>query len=279
MNMQRMIVLGVAVIAAAAAAFLARGMLGGGTPKAVAVIMPPQMQTRQVLVAAVPLQPGQILNATMVRWDKWPSSAVDSTFITQDATPDITTATTGTVVRSPIVVGGPLTTSNIVHSDAAGFMAATLMPGMRAVSIPITVESGAGGFILPNDRVDLIMTEQINDQPRRFRAHTVLTNVRVLAVDQTFKQDSDQKVVLAKTVTLELSPNQAQSVIKAEAAGPLSLALRPLDSRPPKLAQATPTSTPTLAAVPPDDDASAPDAEADGSSVDVIRFGVTGGKR
>jgi pilus assembly protein CpaB len=280
MNMQRMILLGVAIIAAAAAAFLARGMLGGSTPRAIAVITPPQMETRQVLVAAVALQPGQPLNATLVRWDKWPASAVDATFITQEATRDVAAATAGTVVRAPIVVGGPITTANIVHSASAGFMAATLMPGMRAVSIPITVDSGAGGFILPNDRVDLIMTEQVSDTPRRFRAHIVLSNVRVLAVDQTFKQDNEAKVVLAKTATLELSSAQAQAVIKAQAAGPLSLALRPLDSKPPKLASATPSGTTpmSIGAAPANDDASS-EAEDDGSSVNVIRFGVISGKR
>jgi pilus assembly protein CpaB len=276
MNMQRMILLGVAVIAAAAAAFLARGMLGGTAPKAVAVIAPPQMQTRQVLVASAALQPGQPLNASMVRWDKWPASAVDSTFITQETTPDITAATTGVVVRAPIVAGGPITTANIVHSASAGFMAATLNPGMRAVSIPITVDSGAGGFILPNDRVDLIMTEQISDSPRRFRAHVVLGNVRVLAMDQTFKQDDAAKVVLAKTATLELSPGQAKAVIKAQAAGPLSLALRPLDSTPPKLAAVTPAKPAGTDAAPANDDATGDD---DASSINIIRFAVTGAKR
>jgi pilus assembly protein CpaB len=277
MNMQRMILLGVAIIAAAAAAFLARGMLGGTAPKAVAMIAPPQMQTREVLVASAPLQPGQPLNASLVRWDKWPSSAVDSTFITQETTHDITTATTGVVVRAPIVAGGPITTANIVHSASAGFMAATLNPGMRAVSIPITVDSGAGGFILPNDRVDLIMTEQISDNPRRFRAHVVLGNVRVLAMDQTFKQDNDAKVVLAKTATLELSPGQAKAVIKAQAAGPLSLALRPLDSTPPKLAAVTPAKPATTDAAPANDDGSG--EIDDGSSVNIIRFALTGAKR
>jgi pilus assembly protein CpaB len=277
MNVKRMIVLGIAVVAAGIFALLVRGMLGGGTPKAVAVIMPPQMQTRQVLVASSALQPGQPLNASLVRWDKWPASAVDATFITQETTPDISTATTGVVVRAPIGPGGPITTANIVHSSSAGFMAATLGPGMRAVSIPITVDSGAGGFILPNDRVDLIMTEQISDNPRRFRAHVVLGNVRVLAMDQTFKQDDSAKVVLAKTTTLELSPAQAQAVIKAQAAGPLSLALRPLDSTPPKLAAVLPAKTVPAATstAPANDDA----GDDDGSSVNIIRFAVTGGKR
>ncbi len=101
----------------------------------------------------------------MVRWQEWPKSDVDSTFITHEMTPDLETALTGTVVRAPIVEGEPLTNDKFVHADAAGFMAATLSPGMRAVSITITTDSGAGGFILPNDRVDVLLSDQISDTP------------------------------------------------------------------------------------------------------------------
>jgi pilus assembly protein CpaB len=261
MNMPRMLILGLAVIAAGAAAFLARGLLGGGTPQASAMMAPPPIQTSEVLVASAALQPGQQLNPAMVHWQKWPKSDVDSTFITREQTPNLETALTGTVVRAPIVDGEPLTESKFVHAEAGGFLAATLSPGMRAVSIPITTESGAGGFILPNDRVDLMMTEQISDNPRRFRARIVLTNILVMAMDQTFKQDRDQKVVLAKTATLELTAEQARIVIKAQAAGPLTLALRSLgdESKP----------APVAANQTHDED----DAPS-GSGVTVIRFGV-----
>ena len=261
MNMPRMLILGLAFVAAGAAAFLARGLLGGGTPHAAAMTAPPAIATSEVLVASSAMQPGQQLNPSLVHWQKWPSSAVDSTFITHEQTPNLETALTGTVVRAPIVGGEPLTESKFVHAEAGGFLAATLSPGMRAVSIPITTESGAGGFVLPNDRVDLLMTELISDNPRRFRARVVLTDVLVLAMDQTFKQDRDQKVVLAKTATLELTAEQARTVIKAQAAGPLSIALRALgDSSKP---------APIAANQPPTED-EAPG----GSGVTVIRFGV-----
>ncbi len=261
MNMPRMLVLGLAVVAAIAAVLIVRSLLGGGTPSVQAMLPKPQIVTGEVLVASQPLQPGQRLDATMVRWEQWPKGNIDSTFITHDDTPNLDTALTGTVVRAPMVAGEPLTSAKFVHADSAGFLAATLQPGMRAVSIPITTESGAGGFILPNDRVDLLMTEQVSETPRRFRARIVLTNVRVLAMDQTYKQDKDQKVVLAKSATLELSADQSRVVVRAQASGPLSLALRALgdDSKPAPVA-ANQTS---------DDDAS------DGSGVAVIRFGVT----
>ena len=109
------------------------------------------------------------------------------------AVASIDEAVKGTVVRAPLVAGQPITNTAIVHGDAAGFMAAMLMPGMRAVSITITADSGAGGFILPNDRVDVILTRKLDGNPPRVEAKTILADVRVLAVDQTFKQDKDTK--------------------------------------------------------------------------------------
>jgi len=266
MSMPRMIVLGVAVLAAIAAIFLMRGLMGGGTSKAQANLPPPtpSMEVAQVLVTSQPLQPGQPLNPTVVHWQKWPKAGIDSSFITQDQTPDLAAALNGTVVRAPMVEGEPITTAKFVHGDSAGFLAATLQPGMRAVSIPVTTESGAGGFILPNDRIDLLMVEQISDTPKRVTARIILSNIRVLAMDQTYKQDKDQKVVLAKTATLELTPDQARLVTMAQAAGPLSLALRPLgDNTPGPSALTRPANDNN------DDQAPA------GGPVRVIRFGVT----
>ena len=136
-------------------------------------------------------------------------------------------------------------------------MAATLTPGNRAISIPVTVESGAGGFILPNDRVDLMMTELVSDNPKRYMAHVVLTNIRVLAMDQTVKQDKDQKTVLARTATLEVSPSQARIVARAQAAGPITLTLRPLGDNKP-VADAAPANA---------------EENTDGN-VTIIRFGL-----
>jgi pilus assembly protein CpaB len=226
MNRSRVIILGLAAIVAGAAALLARGFLGGGTEPSKA--QPVAVSTVGVLVASSNIEPGKPVTPDLVRWQSWPKSTVDSTFLTQDgnATPD--KVVKGTIARAPILAGEPLTNTKIVHSESAGFMAATVSPGMRAVSIPINTESGAGGFILPNDRVDVVVTVQVSEQPRVFGARTLLHDVRVLAVDQTYKQDKDQKTVLAKTATLELSPQQTETVDAAAATGTVSLALRPL---------------------------------------------------
>src|SRR4051812_10628713 len=145
MNTQRLVVLGLALVAAAGAAFLVRGMLGGGTPKAEAKPAS-AIAMSEVLVAGANLTPGQALTADRVRWEKWPTSSVDPSFITHDVAGSEEAAVKGTVVRAPILQGQPITNGSIVHGDASGFMAATLGEGMRAISITISADSAAGGF-------------------------------------------------------------------------------------------------------------------------------------
>jgi pilus assembly protein CpaB len=224
MNTQRLVVLGLALVAAAGAAFLVRSMLGGGTPPVEAKNAPP-IAMSEVLVASTALTPGQKLLPEQVRWEKWPSSSVDASFITHGAVGSEEEATKGVVVRSPILQGQPITNNLIVHADAAGFMAAMLSPGMRAVSIIVSAESGAGGFVLPNDRIDVIQTRKVGQGAV---ARTILSNVRVLAVDQTFAQEKDTKTVIGKTATVEVTPEQAVTLTGAQGGGQLSLSLRPL---------------------------------------------------
>ena len=142
MNTQRLVILGVAALAAGAAALLARGLLGGGTQTAKAMLPPPRPATTQVLVASSDLQPGTALTPALVRWQEWPKSSVDSSFITQSTEPDINHVVTGAVLRAPVVAGQPITPAMMVHADTAGFMAAMVTPGMRAVSIAISTETG-----------------------------------------------------------------------------------------------------------------------------------------
>jgi pilus assembly protein CpaB len=272
MNTKRLVVLGFALVAASAAALLARGMIGGGTP-AVEAKPAPVIAMSEVLVASANLQPGQKLTAEQVRWDKWPSSAVDAAFITRGGGGSTEDVVKGTVVRSPILTGQPITNTAIVHADAAGFMAAMLSPGMRAVSITITTDSGAGGFILPNDRIDLILTQKYGDSPPRARARTILTNVRVLAVDQTSAQEKDTKSVVAKSATLELTPSQAEQVTRAQNQGQLSLALRPLGDSDDAVASNAAANMPAAGNTNASD-SNLGDGEAAGSTVAIIRYGI-----
>jgi pilus assembly protein CpaB len=229
MNTQRIIVLGFALVAAGGAAFLVRDMLGGGGTPAVQAKAAPAISMSEVLVASTNLSPGQALTAEQVRWEKWPSSSVDPSFITHASAGEADHIVKGTVVRMMILPGQPITNAAIVHGDASGFMAATLGEGMRAISIAISTDSGAGGFILPNDRVDVILTRKANGgSGGRGSAKTILSNLRVLAVDQTFSQEKDTRTVVGKTATVEVSPEQAETISAAGMSGSLSLSLRPL---------------------------------------------------
>jgi len=228
MNRSRIIILVLAAFAAGIAALLVRGLLGGGTPHVAAAIAPKPAAMMNVLVANSAIQSGTAIKASMVRWQSWPKASVDASFITESGNPDTATIIKGTVARAPLAEGEPLTPAKIVHADSASFMSAQLTPGMRAVSTSISTETGAGGFILPNDRVDVLMTQQVSDSPRRFASHVILNDVRVLAMDQTYTQDKDQKTVLAKTATLELAPDQVNLLTRSAAAGTISLTLRPL---------------------------------------------------
>jgi len=264
MNTRRLVVVLLAAVAAGGAALIVRGLLGGGTPKADANPRPAPIAISDVLVAASNLQPGQPLNAGQVRWQKWPTSVVDPGFITQRGTLTAEMAIAGTVVRAPIVAGEPITYNKIVKSDAAGFMSATLGAGMRAVSIGVSVVSVAGGFILPNDRVDIILTQTSSDASKTAHAHAVLSNVRVLAIDQAFDGKNQKAVADVKTVTLELTPGQADVVARAQASGTLSLALRALGDN--QTARTAQSGTPAESG---DDDNS--------GSVSIIRYGIAHG--
>jgi pilus assembly protein CpaB len=229
MNVMRIAILGVAAIAAGAAALLVRGMIGGGTPASQAAA-PPVAITTDVLVASKDIVPGHVLSVDLVRWDSWPKSAVSSTFITKDKQPDIAKAIAGAVVRSPLVAGQPISDANIVHAGAAGFLAATMTPGMRAIGMTVTAPTSAGGFILPNDRVDVVLTRELpgSASPKQYESVTLLRDVRVLAVDQTTHQEKDQQSVVGKTATLEMTPDQSEIIAHAEQSGVLSLTLRAL---------------------------------------------------
>ena len=229
MNSQRVIVLGFALVAAGGAAFLVRGMLGGGTA-VVQAKAAPQMAMSEVLVASSNLTPGQALTSEQVRWEKWPSSSVDPSFMTHDAGANEDQIVKGSVVRAPILAGQPITKTAIVHGDASGFMAATLGEGMRAISIAISVDSSAGGFILPNDRVDVLLTRKPENNQSKGYAKTILSDLRVLAVDQTYRQEKDTRTVVGKTATVEVTPEQAEVIAAAAQSGTVALSLRPLNT-------------------------------------------------
>jgi pilus assembly protein CpaB len=226
MNTARIVVLAIAVGAGGLAAYLASG--SDKKPQPAQTV---QLPTVDVLVAKSDVQLGQAVTANDVAWQAWPASAASSSFIRRDQRPDATTQLTGSIARSPFIAGEPIRESKLVSAKGSGFMAAILPTGMRAISTEISPETGAGGFILPNDRVDVILSkrEKNADHPSdSVHSETILSNVRVLAIDQTIEEKNGQKVVVGKTATLELKPEQAETLAQSRQVGTLSLALRSL---------------------------------------------------
>ncbi|MCE9523439.1 MAG: Flp pilus assembly protein CpaB [Alphaproteobacteria bacterium] len=226
--MTRILILVGALVAAGLAAFLARGLVGGQN-KAVAAT---NMDLTEIVVASKSLEVGSKIMPGDLKWQGWPKSALDASFITKEAQPQaLEDSAEGSVARMPLTAGEPVTSQKVIKADGAGFMAAVLTPGKRAVGVKLSADRGAGGFILPNDRVDVIMTRKLGNSDSgipAYRAATVMENVRVLAVDQTSQEDGDSKSILGKTATLELSGQQAETLALAEAMGDLSLSLRSL---------------------------------------------------
>ena len=162
----------------------------------------------------------------------------------------------------PLVAGEPVREAKLIKAGGSGFMAAILPSGMRAISTEISPETGAGGFILPNDRVDVILSRRDREAEKRagIDVHTseiILSNIRVLAIDQTVEEKNGQRVVVGKTATLELAPRQAETLALSRQLGSLTLALRSLvDAN----VQDTPDSE---------------DGNANRRGINMVRFGVT----
>jgi pilus assembly protein CpaB len=224
MSKTRIIVLGLAVGSAIMAGYLAKGFLKRPTQVAQA----PKQETTEVLVAARDIGMGDKIDAAALDWESWPKKNVSASMISQDSDPEAKTNFENGRARVALFQGEPISEKKIIKPNDRGFMSAILPKGRVAISVRISAETGAGGFILPNDKVDVILTRKTAGTERQV-ADTVLSNVRVLAVDQTFKQDDKgEQVVVGKTATLELDLMQAEVVSMAEQTGQLSLALRSL---------------------------------------------------
>jgi pilus assembly protein CpaB len=228
MRAARIAVFGIALAAGGLAFMLSRGE----APAPVVKVVQPQSDTVDILVAKTDIGVGRSVTPENLSWQPWPVKAAGPLFIKRAARPNAIEELKGSVARSPFVVGEPIREQKLVKADGSGFMSAILPAGMRAVSTEISAETGAGGFILPNDSVDVILTRQ---QTEQFVSETVLRNVRVLAIDQTIEEKDGQKVVIGRTATLELTPRQAETLVLSRKRGSLSLALRSLaDARPVK---------------------------------------------
>jgi pilus assembly protein CpaB len=224
MKVARLVVLAIALGAGGVAAMLAGRSEKPPEVKPAAATTP---DTVDVLVAKSDIGMGTSLTPAELKWQPWPASAAGGNFIRKSDRPDAIEKLAGQVARAPFVLGEPIREAKLVDAKGSGFMAAILPAGMRAVSTQISPETGAGGFILPNDHVDVILTKKDSDKNGEGQtSETVLSNVRVLAIDQNIEEKNGQRVVVGKTATLELTPSQAETLALAQRVGTLALALR-----------------------------------------------------
>ncbi|MFH6782078.1 MULTISPECIES: Flp pilus assembly protein CpaB [Methylobacterium] len=237
MKSSRLLLISVAVVTGAGAFIVMSGREPPPPPPSVqpVAVQAPAVETVEVLVAAAELPMGQTVKPPDLRWQTWPKSAAGDGFLQRAAVPGALEDTVGSIVRSPFLSGEPIRREKLIKANGSGFLSAILPSGMRAVAISIDARGSntAGGFILPNDRVDVLRTSRDEDASRAGggdvqTAETILTNIRVLAVGQTVQERNGERVVTGDTATLELTPVQAEAVTLAQKVGQLSLALRSL---------------------------------------------------
>ena len=270
MKPAKIAVICVAALAAVGLALVVRSMGSSDGEKPNAAVTAPAAATTKVLVAAVDLAPGRQLTAADMVWKDWPVANVNPAFVTDGSVPipaaDTPTAAAveneksqankeegaaekivdavvslnspnamdsfvGAIVREEMVAGEPIQARKVVRAGESGFLAAFLDPGMRAMSVPVSADTAAGGFILPGDRVDVLMTRKVDvrngdDVSQRTVTSTVLQNLKVLAIDQATASPAEQNAVLGATATLEVNQRDAETMALARADGNLTIILR-----------------------------------------------------
>lgn len=225
--MIRIIILVVALAAGGLAAWLALTMPPQATASTPVAVQPPPPAMVDILVAKSDLAQGQQVGEATVRWQSWPESAVSPGYISRKKQPDAVSTLNGSLVRSAVLAGEPIREEKLVRG--VGLLAAMLPTGKRAVAIRINAEATAGGFVLPNDRVDVIQTLTRGGQDGTAAENVsriLLSNIRVLAIDQKVEDPKGGAVAIGKTATLELDPRQVEIITASQASGALSLALR-----------------------------------------------------
>jgi len=234
MKRARVTVFAIALVAAFGAVLLAKSFLG--KPKT-RVEVRTDFDTVKVLVAAADIPLGDILKSgSDLKWQEWPRDAASKSYITKSKQPEAIKELADAIARAPFLKGEPITEQKLIKKSEGGVMAAILPAGRRAVSTSISEESAAGLFILPNDRVDVVLTRRMRSRRGGGDEHvsdTLFHNVRVLAIGQAIETKDDKKTAQGNTATLELSAVQAEALALARSMGEISLVLRSLaDSRP-----------------------------------------------
>lgn len=231
MNVKSVILIVAALLFAGGTAFVARNLMGTRPPVQQAKVE--ETPAKQVLVAKGNLPAGTFIKEEDVSWQKWPVDGVNDSYLLKDNV-DVNTIV-GAVVRKGIVAGEPITEAQIARPGDRGFLAAVLTPGMRAISIDVNEPSSVAGLVFPGDRIDILLNMQFtldsaNGQSSTYRpmtSETVLENVRLLATDRNLN-DIEGEPKKINTVTIEVTPKQAEMVKVAATMGQLNVSLRGL---------------------------------------------------
>jgi pilus assembly protein CpaB len=240
MSKMRIVMLVIAAGAAIGAGVLAKSFIKSNRAVATAnsttaePIIIDETPKEQILVVTKDLLMGDKLGEGAIAWQDWPKSQIQPSMITMANRANALEELKDARARYAMYQGELVLEKKIVLVGDKGFMSAILPKGMRAISVAVTDQTTAGGFILPNDRVDVILTRKFQNPAsstaeQLVKSEIVLSNVRILAINQTYRQEAEGNAVTVaegKTATLELSPDQSEVIAKIEASGELSLALR-----------------------------------------------------
>lgn len=232
MDVKKIALLVGALLIAVVTAVMAKNMFAGASaPEANAAVAAPVGP--KILVARKALAVGTIVDAEAFTYQPWPKELMQSAYYVEGSADADPSKLLGTVVRNPVTAGQPLTRGTLVGPQDRGFLAAALGPGMRAITIKVDDDTGGvGGFVFPGDRVDLVLTQEVEgggDGPALKVSETIVRNVRVLAIDQKIDskgEDGKTEILKPDTVTLEGTPRIAEKIAVAQAMGKLSLSLR-----------------------------------------------------
>ncbi|MCG7506382.1 Flp pilus assembly protein CpaB [Mesorhizobium retamae] len=228
MPVSRLIVLSVAVAAAGGAGYVAKNMAVPAPQIIETGPQQPAIALEDVLVLSADVPMGTPLESA-IKWESWPADGVNPNFITRASDPEAAEKLKNSVARVAMYAGEPVRRSKLI-GEGQSFMSSILPSGTRAVATAIAADTSAGGFILPNDYVDVIMTRKTDpaNGGGGFTTETILKNIRVLAIDQTIQEDEEgKKTRVGQTATLELTPQQAEIITVAQQmADRLTLALR-----------------------------------------------------
>jgi pilus assembly protein CpaB len=262
MGAVRIVVVIVALVAAVVLALIVGKMVAHKPATQTVTISAPAKLMTQVMVAKRALPIGTRLAVGDLAWQPWPADAINPAFITDGQAPKAEPAPTnptavaansagkaaqaaataviggggpmgalyGSIVREPFLINEPINNAKLVRGGEGGFLAVVLRPGMRAIAVPVNVNTDAGGFILPGDRVDVLQAHQ-SEAPAggghpEYVAQTLLRNVRVLAIDQVTQPPKNGATVIGAVATLEVAAADSELLARAKAQGEMVLALR-----------------------------------------------------